>query len=258
VRIEQSTRDGCAIVALHGLLDLAAVPRVHQALLKRRAEQPLAVICDLAGLTALDSACASVFATVATHPTTDWPAAGLLLCAASPAVAAVLAGLGVPQFLPVHPSVEDAIRLAFARPPWLREELTLPAAPTAPAAARRFVRDVCQYWRLGADDADDPDDLEELLWLEELVEQAELVASELVTNAVLHARSQLRLRVEWRAGERLHLAVHDHGPWLLREVERDQLAEGGRGLQLVQRLATASGVTYPPEGGKIVWAVLTR
>jgi hypothetical protein len=91
--------------------------------------------------------------------------------------------------------------------------LVLAPSPTAPAAARRFVRDLCACWDLLV--AEDPDDPIERAGLAEQIDRAVLVASEVVTNAVVHAHSQLRLLVELR-GDRLHLAVQDSDPHLLR------------------------------------------
>ena len=91
MRIDQSTRDGCAILAPVGHLDLAAVPRLRELLLKRLNEQPVAVICDLSGLWSVDEA--------------------------SSAVAVVLGRLRTPQFLPVYATLEDALTHAVARPP---------------------------------------------------------------------------------------------------------------------------------------------
>jgi anti-sigma regulatory factor (Ser/Thr protein kinase) len=89
------------------------------------------------------------------------------------------------------------------------------------------------------------------------VDRAVLVASELVTNAIVHARTELRLRVELR-GDLLHLAVRDGSPRLLRLVTvPDPEAEGGCGLWLVEQLARAWGVNRHPEGGKVVWCTLT-
>jgi anti-anti-sigma regulatory factor len=257
VRIDQSTRDGCAILAPVGHLNLAAVPSLRRALVKRLSEQPLAVICDLSGLWSIDPACATVFTTVANHPASYWPGTNLLLCCAQPAVKVVLGRLGTPQFLPVHPTLEEALNQAAARPPYLRAELPLGPSATAAAAARRFVRDTCWYWRL--EDLDDPDDPMEQLWVQDLVDRAVLVASELVTNAVVHTKGPLRLRLEWR-GERLHLAVYDRSPRLLRLAADpgDPEAEGGRGLLIVDQLADRWGVHHPPGGGKVIWCMLER
>jgi anti-sigma regulatory factor (Ser/Thr protein kinase) len=82
-----------------------------------------------------------------------------------------------------------------------------------------------------------------------------LLADELVTNAVVHARTDVALRLELR-GRRLHLAVEDGSPRLLRVVDPDPQGEGGRGLRLVEHLSRAWGVRNPPEGGKVVWCVL--
>jgi anti-anti-sigma regulatory factor len=254
MRIQQSTRDGCAIVALAGHLDLKAAPRVRHALLKRVGEQPVAVICDLAELTGLDLACATIFGAIAHHPASGWPATSLLLCNARPAVTEVLGRLRLPAYLPVFPTLEAALAHATANPPYLREELVLASTSTAPRTARRFVREICRAWRL--DVAGDGEE-RRTPWPEELVDQAVLVADELVTNAVRYADGeQLRLNVEMLSG-RLRLAVHDANPRLLRlAMPLDPQAEGGRGLLLVEQLTANWGVQHPPQGGKVVWCLL--
>jgi anti-sigma regulatory factor (Ser/Thr protein kinase) len=88
------------------------------------------------------------------------------------------------------------------------------------------------------------------------MDRAVLVANELVTNAVVHARTEIRVRLELRGG-RLHIAVRDGSPGLLRVVAPDWQAEGGRGLRLVEQLARAWGVNRHPDGGKVVWCVLS-
>lgn len=59
MHIEHSARDDCIVVRLVGHLDLAAAPKVQRALLKYLAEQPDAVICDLAGVATIDPVCVS-------------------------------------------------------------------------------------------------------------------------------------------------------------------------------------------------------
>jgi anti-anti-sigma regulatory factor len=256
VRIDQSTRDGCTILAPVGALNLAGVASLRQAILKGLSERPLAVICDLSGLSSADPACVAVFTTVANHPASHWPETSLLLCGARPAVAAVLDRQRTSQFLPVHPTLEDALADTAARPPYLRAELPLGPSVTAAAAARRFVRDTCRAWRLDEAGGDDP---VERQGIQDLVDRAVLVASELVTNAVVHAKGPLRLRLQWRQ-ERLHLAVYDRLPWLLGLAgdPGDPQAEGGRGLLVVDQLASRWGVHHPRGGGKAVWCVLER
>ncbi len=60
--------------------------------------------------------------------------------------------------------------------------------------------------------------------------------------------------------ERLHLAVYDQSPRLLALATEpgDLHAEGGRGLLIVDQLASAWGVHHAPGGGKAIWCVLER
>ena len=242
MEIRHSIRDGCMVVRLTGPINLFSAPQVQRALLKDLAERPYGVICDLSGVESIDPGCTRVFTTVANHPSTLWPETTLLLCAARPVVAEVLRRQGVPTFLPLHDTVEEALDKVLARPPYLRDELHLAPTSTAPAAARLYVRDVLQYWQLALSGP-------------EVIDRAELLADELVTNAVLHARTPLRLRLELR-GDLLHIGVRDDSPRLLRLVPHDPGAESGRGLRLVDELATAWGVHLAHDGGKVVWCTL--
>jgi anti-anti-sigma regulatory factor len=242
MQIDRTMRDGCVVVALTGPINLFTAPQVQRALLKDLADRPYGIVCDLTGVESLDPVCATVFSTVANHPSSDWPATAFLLFGARPAVAEVLEGLAVPHFLPVFDTLEDAIDRVADRPPYLRDELSLASTATAPAAARLYVRDVLEYWRLAL-----PDD--------GVIDRAELLADELVTDAMVDARASLRLRLELH-GDLLHIAVHDASPRLLRLVPDDPDGEAGRGLRLVERHSTAWGVHRRPDGGKVVWCTL--
>jgi PAS domain S-box-containing protein len=83
-----------------------------------------------------------------------------------------------------------------------------------------------------------------------------LVVSELATNALRHAQGPQRLVVE-RFGTRIRVTVSDGsttkptlGPPL-----HENIGDGGRGLRMVQQVATDWGVTVEDEG-KTVWADL--
>jgi Histidine kinase-like ATPase domain len=143
---------------------------------------------------------------------------------------ALLGRLRVPQFLLLYANLDEALGRAVVRPPYLRRELRLTPTATAPAAARRFVRRPCRPGRSAP-------------WGNS--EQAQLLAVELVTNAVIHARTDLRLRLELD-GTVLHIAVCDLGLRLLRSVPDELEGEGGRGLRLVEGVATAWGWTTIP------------
>src|ERR671922_1845893 len=137
MRIERSWQDGCVVVGLNGQLSLFTAPQVKQVLRKALGEQPLAVVCDLAGVESMDPVYATLFSTVANHPSSHWPGTGLLLCGARPAVAGVLVRLRVSRFVRVCRDVDDALGHAASRPPYLREQRCLAPTATAPAVARR-------------------------------------------------------------------------------------------------------------------------
>jgi hypothetical protein len=78
-----------------------------------------------------------------------------------------------------------------------------------------------------------------------------LLVSEVVTNAVLHARSSIRLVVEDRA-DVARVEVHDGSPVPPR-MHHFRLTSGtGRGLRMLDQLALAWGVE-PGAEGKVVW-----
>lgn len=85
-----------------------------------------------------------------------------------------------------------------------------------------------------------------------LLDTAELLASEVMTNSVLHARSPFELRV-WGDRQRIHVRVTDATP-TRRPLPRAQSAEStnGRGLFLVSELAAYYGVDVEP-ARKAVW-----
>ncbi|MFE6760188.1 ATP-binding protein [Streptomyces sp. NPDC057684] len=87
--------------------------------------------------------------------------------------------------------------------------------------------------------------------LEGFADTAELLVSELVTNALRHTRGPLRLNLQLR-GSRLRCEVEDTDPAgpVRRVVDAD--AEGGRGTELLDLLTEAWGSTRTPTG-KTTW-----
>src|SRR5580704_7076576 len=144
-----------------------------------------------------------------------------------------------------------------------RDDLVATAAyqpvPAAAAAARRFVRDTLRSWEL-AGDRGSPGERAEWTQRDALVDDAVLLTSELVTNAVLHAGTPVqvtcRLLGDLSDGA-VEIAVLDRRPVQLRPDRPHTAAEAaertnGRGLQLPSELATAWGVTYA-RAAKAVW-----
>ncbi len=116
--------------------------------------------------------------------------------------------------------------------------LHLDPVPRLVSEARRFVLQHAP---------DLPEDVEDALVL---------MTSELVTNAVLHARTPLEVGITV-SDESVLVTVHD-----LDLVRPEQQPYGGReggwGLGLVQALAEDSAMVSDPDGGKTAWFRLSR
>jgi len=113
----------------------------------------------------------------------------------------------------------------------------LPAEPSAVLVARSFVSEHARDL--------DPS----------LQEDAELLVSELVSNAVRHGRPSILLRVRTDPPG-IGIEVHDAEPTLPELPAEDPSTDraSGRGLRIVAALASAWGVE-PKDGepGKVVW-----
>jgi anti-sigma regulatory factor (Ser/Thr protein kinase) len=134
-------------------------------------------------------------------------------------------------------------------PGTLQTHLPLAALPTAPACARGHVRTVAREWGL-----------------HHLADTAELLTSELVTNAV-QASQNFGIRADVAAvpvvllqvtSDKASIVIHvwdgsDEMP-ARRSAMPDE--EGGRGLMLVETLSKDWGA-YRKDGGKVVWAQIT-
>jgi anti-sigma regulatory factor (Ser/Thr protein kinase) len=84
----------------------------------------------------------------------------------------------------------------------------------------------------------------------ELVDVAELLTSELATNAIIHAASSFELEID--VDRKIRVEVRDTGggrPAVLHAGPHDG---SGRGLSLVQALSSAWGI-IPSPPGKTVW-----
>ncbi len=153
----------------------------------------------------------------------------------------------------VGPLVDDLIiaALTFAPPPSAAHtgagrdttNLQLPPGSPSASAARRFARERCTAW--GLDEA-----------VRDLVE---LIASELVSNAVLHARTDVELTMSVDP-DQVRIGVRDDAPALPRlavdpSVVSDPEQEHGRGLAMLALLGADVDVT-PTATGKVVWASL--
>ena len=119
-------------------------------------------------------------------------------------------------------------------------DLVLAADLAAVRRARHFVRHHCVTAGVSEDVAD----------------TVELLTSETVTNAIIHGRSEARLRALVRP-EAVRIEIGDDNARHPQRAERNDQALDGRGLDIVALLARDWGV-HDEEGGKVVWFEVPR
>lgn len=136
--------------------------------------------------------------------------------------------------------------------PLFIDGLTLAALPTAVACARMLVRYALGQWGIRA-----------------VMDEAELVVSELVTNAV-KTTGVMDTEPRWTAltdlalikvrlvltKSNLYVEVWDRDPSLPALKEPTLDAENGRGLFIVEATCRRWDVFHPRSGGKVVWGEL--
>jgi anti-sigma regulatory factor (Ser/Thr protein kinase) len=133
--------------------------------------------------------------------------------------------------------------VARERPPVV--EKLWPPAPRSVGRARRFLTRHLEAWGLP-----------------QLTENAELIVSELVTNAIAHAHPPYGRLIATRlerleCGVRIEVHDADDGKPERREASVD--SESGRGLTMVDILTRGQwGVSDRKGPGKMVWAVCTE
>ncbi len=121
----------------------------------------------------------------------------------------------------------------------------LPAHARSASRARQLLREALRDEALRDEGAVSPGRAE-------LADDAVLLVSELVTNAVLHGQTEVTLTLEI-LGPLLRIGVAD-GSAQLPVVQPDSpVALGGRGVALVAACAARWGVDRRPPHGKTVW-----
>jgi anti-sigma regulatory factor (Ser/Thr protein kinase) len=118
-----------------------------------------------------------------------------------------------------------------------RRSRVFPFAVASVPVARHWARRVLSGWGLDTSDA-------------------ELVLNEMITNAVTHGSGDVHADLT-RLSNGVRLEVHDQGgagPVVHRHAGHHQA--GGRGIDLISRVATNWGWNKPAAGGTTVWALV--
>ena len=127
---------------------------------------------------------------------------------------------------------------SVGRPTDSRAAIELPDDLSSVSLARRFVREKLVEWGI-----------------EEPLDDALLVVSELAANALTHAHSSYRIQLS-ASDQALRIEVDDDGTGTPEPQPLTETEEHGRGLHLVGALAASWGMEAADTGGKRVWAEL--
>ncbi len=223
------------LVRLSGVIDAAGADGVRDLLLDVLAEQPEAIVVDVAGVELREPAAAVGVLRQVSRATGDWPGARLTLCdergedawrgsgwVFRPDSAAAFAELGAPRS-------GNRIRLD------LKPEVS------AARRCREAISQACVRWGRPA-----------------LAEGARIVVTEMVNNVVAHAGTAMIVLIATR-GDILSIAVRDQsvtGP-AYGGGQVSSTADGGRGMLLIDSVAERWG-SLALADGKVVWALLAQ
>lgn len=230
---------GSRLLLFSGDLTSRDVPEVRRLVAKALADWPGPVVCHLAGVRAFRAADLTVFPAVFAEAG-GWPAVSLALMAPGPPLRDALRRVGIDRRVPLV----DEAQLRAGPPPrgWrpqlLARSVPLPHDVHAAAAARHATADFCEVAGFDGEPADD----------------AALIVSELVTNAVRHATPPVQLRL-LASETALTIAVSDGTTDPPRPTAPGP-RESGRGMAIVQALSVAWRSEPQPAGGKVVYARL--
>lgn len=190
------------------------------------------VLVDVSALRLTWSPAVQVFPT-ALVSVGGWPRAHLVLFGAEAGLSETLHARRVSETVPLAPDYAAGLRLLGQRPPAVVRHLDLEQQLSSARRARLFVATACNDWQFDA-----------------IRDDAVLVASELVENAVLHARTACRLALCLDVLG-LRISVRDYRLGQLNTLR----PKPGHGLFLVSSVSRQCHVS-PTEDGKTVFALL--
>jgi anti-sigma regulatory factor (Ser/Thr protein kinase) len=118
------------------------------------------------------------------------------------------------------------------------ESLQLAPEARAPSASRRFVRSALESWEL-----------------EVLTDTAVLLTSELVTNAIVHAQTEVVVTIRRDNQRSITISVQDGSQIQPRLASHADDSTTGRGIEILQELAASWQVIAQPAGKTVLFTL---
>jgi hypothetical protein len=228
------------LVSLYGTLDETSVVDAVVSLRDCLADQPTTLVVDATHLAVTGVAALAPLTTLAVDAR-RWPGASVELCTLSATTRSLVKTAAPDGELGICEDAEAVLQAALLRPVPPRMDASLLPGPDMPAASRDLVGRACEEWGIAR-----------------VRRLAELIMSELASNAVLHARTPVVVTARLFGGC-LQLAVRDGDPRLVYHpppgTHGAHHGEHGRGLLILEAMADRWG-SEPTGNGKVVWAQL--
>ncbi len=225
---------GYVVVSVSGTFTLDKVAPCRAAIDKALLDGST-VIVDLTEVRAVRPICLTAFpAELAAHG--GWPWAKLAFVGLSPQLRTMLARSRILDLIPAFDGVAQAVHGVEERPRLVRRGATLHPIAAAPGQARAILDECCTAWSIPAPTRP----------------VAGLVISELVTNAVRHADTDITIGAACTPTG-FYVDVRDSCPTQPVFADPGATAARGHGLGIVRALSDHCGVTPHPHG-KTVWA----
>jgi hypothetical protein len=230
---------GISEVTLSGPLNMRTVQPARLILQKSLAEHPNTVLVDLNDLTVETKMALWVLPTVARQATDDTSV--LAYVAAASATGRIVRQV-LDRLLPIYEDRPAALAAMLDHPSTRRRiHARYPPEARSAAAARTLARYACERWAIDG-----------------LCDDAQLIVSELVTNAIEHAGTAVDVTLVL-VPPFLHIQVRDGSPappaFPVGPLGGASRMTRGRGLQMITVLASGWGTTTEAYG-KTVWATL--
>ena len=225
-----------SLLDVHGPLP-AVVDPAREAVLAEWVESPAAVICDLSDVRGPADGPAVPCLALLGAQVRQWPGIPIGLICPDRDLRESLTRAAEGRYLAIAETGSAVWGELSAGAATATVRATLAPEPRSARTARDFVAQTCSEWGCSHQ-----------------VHAATLIASELVTNAVLDARTPLTMSVS-RCGSQLRVGVRDHDSKAStpRLVGSDDAA--GLGMRVIEALCQDWGV-LSAAGGKLVWASL--
>jgi anti-sigma regulatory factor (Ser/Thr protein kinase) len=243
-RVKAHVETGALVIGMTGRWSVAQAHLLRRAFARCAAQHPPYVIVDCVRIHP-GHLLPAVLPALVVYRGSRRPGTEVLVCAPTAVFEALLRRVPAKR-IRRYPRLVDALRDLDPHhvPDGVRRvHARLTPVPEAASSARQLLRESCRRWGI-----------------EGSVEDGQLVVSELVANAVEHARTDIDITVShhrrklWIAVADRDLAAPDFAQRLsAARLDRGALPVRGRGLALVARSVTGCGVIKGSDG-KVVWA----